>query len=272
MVYNNEVVLEEIESSVNPQKQKTEKKHNLVNHDEFYKTYILPDKKSEEWDKSISSLLVRPKQLAYVLHKNKAKLNEFETNALFFISSFGSADVQDKVKLMQLKNLKNLPEVSDINVDGNTLTITKEDGTILRSTILSKTFGWFNTDELLETSSRSKLSHHKAIMVAKRLPFESQVVTGRVAGLTTKSKYLHSWVEAIVDGKSVVIDYTMNSIMNKSGYYALRQASSISRIDSYDLKRDEELTAPLRESKQLSLKEYLIYRDSIISALESEEE
>ena len=134
---------------------------------------------------------------------------------------------------------------------------------------MSKTFAWLANDETLKSSNRSKYSHSAALSLAKKLPFECTVVTGKVSGLTNKSKYLHSWIEAIVDGKSVVIDYTMNSIMNKYGYYALRQASSISQIDSHDLLRDEELTLPLQTQKQLSLKEYLVHRDIIIDALEN---
>ena len=272
MKQNNEY-LEEIEFTSQPTIPITESKKlkGIVSHDDFYSRYILPDKQSEEWDKSIISLLTKPKQLAFVLRQNKARLNFFETNSLFLINYFGSNDIPDKQKLAQLRNLKTSPEVQNIIVDGNNLIIVKKDGSYMSSSILSKTFDWLGGDEKLQSSSRNKDSHRSTLALAKKLPFESTVVTGKVAGLTTKSSYLHSWLEAIVDGKAVVIDYTMNAIMNKSGYYALRQASSISRIDSYNLKSDEELISPLRESKQLSLKEYLIYRDAIISALENEE-
>ena len=135
----------------------------------------------------MSSLLARPKQLAFMLHQNGAKLKTFETNALFLISSFGSNDISDKQKLAQLANLKNDPAVESITVKDNTLTITKKDGTIIESTILSNTFGWLDSDESLKTSKRSKLSHQKSMMIAKHLPFESTLVTGRVCGLTSKS-------------------------------------------------------------------------------------
>lgn len=270
MKKNNEI-LEELEFTSSPATPTSNSKmlRGVVSHDEFYKKYILPDKQSEEWDKSVVSLLTKPKQLAFLLKQNKTRLNSFETNALFLVNYFGSTDIPDKHKLAQLRTLKNSPDVQDILVDGNNLIIIKKDGSYINSTILSKTFNWLNDDERLKSSLRTKDSHRSSLALAKKLPFESTLVTGKIAGLTTKSRFLHSWIEAIVDGKSVVIDYTMNSIMNKSAYYSLRQATSISRIDSHDLSRDEELTLPLRAEKQLSLKEYLVYRDIIIEALEN---
>ena len=137
--------------------------------------------------------------------------------------------------------------------------------------VLSKTLDWLSADRLLESSARENKSHEKSMELARNLNSPNTLVTGWVAGLTSKSKYPHSWVETTLDGNEVVIDYTMNAIVNKDGYYALRYATPVSKINNVEIEKDLELVTPLINNNELSGLEYLVYRDSIIEALKESE-
>ena len=60
--------------------------------------------------------------------------------------------------------------------------------------------------------------------------------------IVIKLNILHSWVEFNYQGEDMVIDYTLNALMNKEGYYMILSVQNLlSRIDSKLLKEDRKV-------------------------------
>lgn len=99
-----------------------------------------------------------------------------------------------------------------------------------------------------------------SLEISLSLNFPNEVVTGFIYGISDKVKYLHSWIEFNKDGNEYVIDYTMNVIMNKEGYYFIRQAEELSRISNQDILFDSKIS--------INSKVYLVFRHEIMKELE----
>ena len=231
---------------------------------EFNKKFVATDEESSVWDKAVFALWEKPTLLAKMLRKNKSHLNLLDTNIYFLINYFGTDSVRDEIKLAQLAFVKNNDEISQAKMSADRIMVTKKDGTVIESKMLSKTFDWIKHDLELVSPLRMGKSHKKSISIARCLAQPCHVVTGHISGITNKSKYLHTWVETMIDGKEVVIDYTMNSVMNKKGYYSLMHAKSISKIAESDLEEDLKFVAPMLKNNSLAMFEYLVYRDQIM--------
>lgn len=235
--------------------------------DLFEKEFQTKEKESYVWDQAVLSLLHKPNKLVSLLKSNRVNLYLLDNNIYYLVNYFGTTDVEDKVKLAQLSNIKNNPAIESVSIDGSRIVIKKADGDVIDSLILSKTFNWLKHDEVLESSMRMGKSHEMSVQIARCLSFPCKVVTGKICGITSKSKYLHSWVETTIDGEEKVIDYSMNSIMNKKGYYSLLHATSISKINQEDLESDLEFITPLVKAEKLTPVEYLVYRDQIMETI-----
>ena len=268
------VEVEPIESEVKSTQKtaKTGKLEGVISHQKFYNDYIQPDQESAEWDKAIKRLLEgNQKSLYAVLASRNATLNTTDSNIYSLIKNFGMKDRNEAVINAQVRFLNSDPNIDFVKITGNNITIAKKFGAVITSMVLSETFGW-NNDEL-GTKKQLKKANIRAIDVAESLTTPSRVITGKVSGLTSKSKFMHNWVETTIDNKSMVIDYSMNAIINKSGYYSFRNAEFINAIESYNLPSDIEAIRPYLESEELTINEYLVHRDAVMEALnESENE
>ena len=102
---------------------------------------------------------------------------------------------------------------------------------------------------------------------------QNDVVTGLIYGYSSKSKFLHSWVETNIGGKDYVIDSVLNAVINKEGYYAMKHAKELNRIDYKTLKADSDkyFNGKLDEN-QIPLEMYLTFRDEVIRDLEKNEQ
>lgn len=87
-----------------------------------------------------------------------------------------------------------------------------------------------------------------------------------IYGYSDKEKYLHTWVEGKLGyGFPVVIDYTMNALMNKDGYYFLQKPKILSRISGKDLEMDNKFIRKFAKTgATINDKEYLVFRDEIM--------
>jgi len=242
-----------------------QKLRNVIPHDYINEKFLKPEQASIEFDKAIDALKDDPESLARVLAKNNAKLLSFENSLLSLINDFGTRGIETEVLNSSANALRTNPEVDKIFSNGNNLTIKLKDGSKIDTMVLSSSVGWENIE--LETAQRIGKDKEGAIIIAKAFPFESRVVTGKVAGLTSKTSHLHTWVETMIDGKMVVIDYTMNAIMNKSGYEKLRHAEPIATISSADVKEDIPKVAKAIYLGELTKLEYLLYRNKIMEVI-----
>ena len=114
-------------------------------------------------------------------------------------------------------------------------------------------------------------SHYFAIDLATNLNQKAVVVTGFVNGVTTISKNLHSWVETELDGEEVVLDMTINSVVNKEHYYAHRNVEVLHSTTNKELEQDGQTVYPLIKDKRLSYAAYLTCREEVLEKIKESE-
>ena len=78
---------------------------------------------------------------------------------------------------------------------------------------------------------------YSSIYVSQALPFQNSVIMGYTYGICDKSKKMHTWVEFKNNNREdFVVDYEDNTIYNKEGYYFLKHAELIKKVDSDELR------------------------------------
>ena len=89
-----------------------------------------------------------------------------------------------------------------------------------------------NSKERIERKDK-----YSAIYVSQVLPFQNSIVMGYVFGICDKSKKTHTWVEFKNNNREdFVVDYDDNTIYNKEGFYFLKHAEVIKKVDSDELR------------------------------------
>ena len=236
----------------------------------FKELYIVPDKKSENWDK---------KAFKYGAEKNVKKLeahldtadqlymDEYQISSA--LDSFTDKTVPEKEKLRLLNDLKNIEYIDSVKVDKLKVSIKGKDFKLIAFR-LSDCIEELKEDKNIETKNRKGKCHVKSMEISLRLGYQNDIVTGYIYGLSNKAKYLHSWVEfKNLKNMEFVIDYTENIIINKNAYYMLRHAEPLSRISREELAKDRNLIYKrLNEIGSINIKEYLVFRDELSKDIE----
>ena len=120
----------------------------------------------------------------------------------------------------------------------------------------------------IEKKSREGDCFYSSYTIAENLITDCNIVTGFIYGMTSKSEYLHSWIETIIDNEEVVMDATLNIVMNKKGYYFLMHANPITIINNKTFLEDFYHYPILCSNKNIPLEIYYLFRDEIISELQ----
>ncbi|MBO4293777.1 MAG: hypothetical protein J5881_05270 [Clostridia bacterium] len=186
---------------------------------------------------------------------------------------FDTSEIVEEISYIQ--NVKSL-----LNHQTGEFEIVAEQGLVHFSDINSfiKTLGNGEKSEkvtqyLKRVSSLNERIHHchaesinLAIILEKEYKIPCKVVTGYTSYFVSKNRYLHTWNELNIDGNEYVIDSTMNTFINKEGYYLLRninEKENISTINSDIIVEDIEKNRDLLD--EIDLKSYLTCRDEIIN-------
>lgn len=176
-----------------------------------------------------------------------------------FIKSI--SDLKEYVKKVQIVNNDklNLPQVIIETIEG---------------TIKATQFSSINPNikeviPCIDTSERLGKCYYLAYMICLNLGIPNNIVTGYTYGYTDKSQYLHSWIETELKGEPVVIDGTLNVIMNKEGYYKMRHIEVLTKISNETLMSDIEKY--LSKVGKISLDVYYLFRDEIIEEFKKNE-
>lgn len=180
--------------------------------------------------------------------------------------SFTNIDTRKRL----LKQLEECSLVKGIRTleDGFILVETKKDTPNIPDiliTRLSDLIFDLKDDHDLGNSTRLGQCHTKAQEISLRIGFPNEVVTGYFHALSDKARFLHSWIEFSGDEEDYVIDYTMNAVMNKKGYYFIRHVKELCRINNHDILSDLDLFGSL---EGLNIKEYMVFRHEMARDLE----
>lgn len=123
----------------------------------------------------------------------------------------------------------------------------------------------------LQSKQRCGYCHWDSIHLSTNLETPSNVVSGYCSMQSKKKKFPHSWVEIEEDGKEFVLDFTMNVVMNKEGYYKLYNPQNLIKIDNETLKED----LALRKRTSFDCKDirmYLFYPNEVRDEMQKEVE
>lgn len=93
----------------------------------------------------------------------------------------------------------------------------------------------------IETDNRQNMCHELSSSLAFELNQDNNLVTSYTYGFTDKSKYLHTYVETIIDGKEYILDPTINAVINKDGFFKMHhitESDVISVVSQKALKND----------------------------------
>ena len=122
----------------------------------------------------------------------------------------------------------------------------------------------------IETDERHGRCYEMAQEISLNLGIRNNIVTGYIYGYSNKSKFLHSWVETTIKGKEYVIDGTLNSLINKQGYYFMQHANPISKISNKTFLND--IKNYLEKMETFPIEIYYVFRDEIIKDFQKNEE
>lgn len=266
-IFSDEELKQPEVEELEPYKTKSSSKNNIIVKSgirrRYKEKYEKRDNQSSVWDKAILAF-EDTIPLALVLNANKVKLRNPESDIRTFINYFTSEDMASKT-LVQYDKLMENPLIKSVNINGNHVVITKKDGTKITATKLTSVYSWLSEDQTLPTLDRLGKCHSKSVDILSRLDKDSKIATGQVYTLSTASKYVHSWVETTLNGKQVCVDYTMNAVINKDGYYSIYEPEIITKISKPEFESDMETLGTIAyNSEDLTLKEYLCFHDEVM--------
>lgn len=263
---------------------------------ELNRNYNFLFEKPEEQPKEITKNIDETQRSFFSRSQLKEELRKkygnefFEYTYLDTLINYLTAKDSQYDKMMILQEMESLDIVKEIYMINNSeYSVITEKGTISFTTIdtflennkekckddigLSKKYIDKYEEEVTTMSGRANSCHVLSINIAKILQvyydISSDVVTGYPSYYVDENRYLHSWDELEIDGAKQVIDSTMNVVMNKEGYYLIRnikENENISKVSAIDLLRDDRQYGKLLDD--LDLKTYLTCRDEIIKDLE----
>ena len=140
---------------------------------------------------------------------------------------------QEKDKLIEklnkskiVKFISQKGEYLEINTKANCIKIAK------LSDIVKEVKKDKNSKDSIERKDK-----YSSIYISQVLPFQNSIVMGYVYGICDKSKRIHTWVEFKNNNREdFVVDYEDNTVYNKEGFYFLKHAEVIKKVESDDLR------------------------------------
>lgn len=242
----------------------------MISKKEFHAKYIKPSLDSQKWDDKYRKLSNSNDIMAFVQHMQTASEFYFDDAYICAVIknfTFSSTTKERKESLAD-KLIKNGHIVS-AEINDNSTQFVKPNGTVISFIPLTQVFPNLRYKQELECDERSGRCHQGSLNLSQfEFDFEHSVVTGDTYNLSNKSKYLHTWIETTFGGEEVVIDYTMNAIINKDAYYEFMHAKPINRISGKDVKHDMPIVLTSKYGGADN-RIYLLFRDEMMAEIEN---
>lgn len=176
---------------------------------------------------------------------------------------------QDKLDRVNIINSLNIVGKFLLYKEG--LMIIDKNGIAIPIEPLHKIVNDFETEKKLKTSERHNDCHAGCWGVMSTIGDKEnkKIVTSLVKGGAEDAEYLHTWVEFTENGEEKVADYTLNTVMNRDFYYALRTVdeNQITKISEEDFNREKPLMEELIKNGIIERRQYLAFRDEVINHL-----
>lgn len=158
--------------------------------------------------------------------------------------------------------LKHAGYIKDIIVDYDAGCVTfKTKAGTFKAYKLTQVFEDMKLFPDIETEKRHKRCHIDSIELSKGLGDRTRVATGYAYTFGEGDKFLHSWVELYLKGKPFVIDTTRNLLMERKGYYYIRNIKGpVYKIADRTLEKEEHIFVELQKKYPWLIKLYLSNR------------
>lgn len=238
-----------------------------------------PFDKSQELDNTFAKISEEEglkKGIDYLISKGATKLDMDSYEILYYINEYTKNKYSEEEKENIILNLKKKEKyIKNVTIGFNKhfklkealIETTEETIKVMQFSSLESTI-----KELLpeiDTDDRIKKCFNYAYEISRHIGIKNEIVTGYIYGYTDISKFLHSWIEINYKGQDYVIDGTLNAIINKEGYYALRHAEPLTKISNETLEND--IKNYLSKIGTFGLPTYWVFRDEIIKDFEKKE-
>ena len=235
----------------------------------FNEIFMNPDAKSSEWDAKIFEYKDTGRFQELEEHLNSANdLYVIERQIYTAIDSFTLDTSSEKQKKYLLDTLKTEDFTKSLEYTDSNIKMKTVDGIEIKACKLTKIIPVLKEDENIGNEKRRGNCHSMSIKISKNMGIDNDIVTGYIYGFSDKSKYLHSWVEFNYNDEDLVIDYTLNIIMNKEGYYYIQHAEPLNRISDKSIIEDSKIINKFNKIGAFNIKEYLVFRDEIMKDFE----
>ena len=163
----------------------------------------------------------------------------------------------------------------DIQIENDNMKIILPNEKVIDVYKFDKRLGFEESMPVLKTSDREHQCRPLSLIVSRNLlelGVKNNIVTGYVHQLSSKAKYLHTWVEFDEGKQTYVIDPTLNAVVDKNGYYAFNNITEVNKIASTRLKKDAKMFAEMTEYDELLSVLYLKDRERAKEIYKSEVE
>jgi len=189
----------------------------------------------------------------------------FLTTAIDFCMNLTSKG-QDKINRAEIINSLNIVGKFLLYKEG--VMIIDKNGIAIPVEPLHKIVNDFETEKKLKTSERHNDCHAGSwgLMSTIGDKENKKIVTSLVKGGADDAEYIHTWIEYTENGEEKVADYTLNAIMNKDFYYALRTVdeTQITKISEDDFNKERPIIESLVKNGAIERRQYLAFRDEIM--------
>lgn len=195
---------------------------------------------------------------------------------LIFIHTLKNSDKEfEQLKEHILKyysdDIKNIEVRFNEKYNTHELYIDTIDGEV-KALILSEVITSFKEKfPYIDTDERNCECFERSFDISKTLGLKNELVTAYQYGNSNKARFLHSFIETKLNGDDVVIDFTMNAIINKTGYYNIKHIHEdeiLERISNETINEDLLKYEEMMDLVRLSITEYNIFRNEIIKDFE----
>lgn len=247
------------------------------------KEYLKTENRNVRWSHNVAKFILNNKRFLFALYVvNPFNINNYAFKVVRWnnircydlIQSLTLAEISDKDKQVMLDRFVSDGGLKKYEKDeeNDILYLTLCDGTMINIKKISDYIDNEDFNALLTSKRRMHDCHHGSINLAHIFEDCSDVVIGYSKLYNNRNKVLHSWLEAETsDGENVVIDYTLNAIINKDGFYKLMNVQPINRFKSSLVRNDLEKIHN-SEYKSIDGRCYLLYRDELMSEIDKFED
>ena len=243
----------------------------MISKKEFLNKYEKANRESQKWDMTYQQLSKSNDVMAFVKHMQTAKEFYFDDAYICgIIKKFTYADTPEEKKISLIHTYLTNNTIASVSQEGLTTIFVKPDNTRIEFRTLTEQMPNLRAKEELESQGRMERCHQGCLNLSEfEFNFPHDVVTGYTHGISDKSEYLHTWIETVDDGKEVVIDYTMNAIINKDAYYKFMHIIPLARISGENVKTDMPLIFKSKKFRNIDNRMYLLFRDEIMAEIEN---